>query len=46
MYGNVVNVFVDVNKIVKFLLRNMDVSEIILIKFKRSFNFKSYIVFE
>lgn len=31
MYGNVVNVLVDVNKIVKVLLRNMDVSEIIFL---------------
>lgn len=44
--GNVVNVFVDVNKIVKVILRNLNESEIIFIKFKRSLNFKSYIVFE
>lgn len=46
MYGNVVNVLVDVNKIVKVLLRNMDVSEIIFLKLKRSVSFRNYIVFE
>lgn len=47
MYGNLINVFVDVDKIVKLFLRNMNESDdIIFLKLKRSVNYKSYIVFE
>lgn len=46
MHGNVVNVPADVNKTVKLLPRNMDASETIPIKLKRSLNFKSHIAFE
>ena len=46
VHGNVVNVPADVNKTVKLLPRNMDASETIPIKLKRSVNFKSHIAFE
>lgn len=46
MHGNVVNVPADVNKTVKLLPRNMDASETIPLKLKRSVNFRSHIAFE
>ena len=44
--GNIVNVPADVNNTVRVLPRNMDDSETIPLKFKRSLNFKGYISFE
>lgn len=44
--GNVVNVPADVNKTVKVIPRNMNESETIPVKFKRSLNFKNHIAFE
>ena len=41
--GNVVNVPADVIKTVRFIHKNMNDSETIPVKFKRSLNFKSYI---
>lgn len=46
MHGNLVNVPADVNKTVKLLPRNMNDSETIPLKLKRSLNFKSHITFE
>lgn len=44
--GNVVNVPADVNKTVKVIPRNLNESETIPVKFKRSLNIKIYIAFE
>lgn len=44
--GNVVNVPADVNKTVRLIPRNMNESETIPVKFKRSLNFKSHLAFE
>lgn len=46
MHGNVVNVPADVNKTVKVLPRNMDASETIPLKLKRSVSFRNHIAFE
>lgn len=46
MKGNIVNVFVDVNIIVKMLLRMLDNIEIIFVKLKWKFLYKYFVVFE
>ena len=46
MKGNIVNVPSDVNSTVRLLPRNMDATETLPLKLKRSKNFKSYILFE
>lgn len=46
MKGNVVNVPADVNTTVRTIPRNMNESETIPVKFKRSLSFKNYIAFE
>jgi hypothetical protein len=44
--GNVVNVPADVNRTVRVIPRNMNESETIPVKFKRSLSFKGHIAFE
>lgn len=46
MHGNLINVPADVNKTVKLLPRNMNESETIPLKLKRSVNYKTHIAFE